>query len=71
MIDSHNSLRDDFETSTPQMNAAVATVISTPGVFDARRTCGGFGGCSVTLADANLKIEGWQVRAVAVPTQLD
>jgi len=42
MIDSHNSLRDDFETSTPQMNAAVATAISTPGVFDARMTGGGF-----------------------------
>ena len=58
MIDGHNSLRDDFETSTPQMNAATATAISTQGVLGARMTGGSFGGCIVTLSDVNSKIEG-------------
>ena len=71
MIESHNSLDHDFETSTPQMNSAVAAAISQPGVFGARMTGGGFGGCIVILADAASKIDGWQVRAVAGATQLD
>jgi len=50
------SKRNDFETSTPQTNAAVATVISTPGVFGARMRGDGFGGCIVILPDANSKI---------------
>jgi galactokinase len=71
MIDSHDSLHSDFETSTPQMNSAVAAAVGTPGVFGARMTGGGFGGCIVILADAGSKINGWQVRAVAGATQLD
>ena len=71
MIESHNSLDHDFETSTPQMNSAVAAAISQPGVYGARMTGGGFGGCIVILADAASKIDGWQVRAVAGATQLD
>ena len=71
MIESYDSLDHDFETSTPQMNSAVAAAISQPGVFGARMTGGGFGGCIVILADAASKIDGWQVRAVAGATQLD
>ena len=71
MIESHNSLDHDFETSTPQMNSAVAAAISQPGVYGARMTGGGFGGCIVILADAAAKIDGWQVCAVAGATQLD
>ena len=71
MIESHNSLDHDFETSTPQMNSAVAAAISQPGVYGARMTGGGFGGCIVILADAASKIDGWQVCAVAGATQLD
>lgn len=71
MIDSHNSLDHDFETSTPQMNAAVASAITQTGVFGARMTGGGFGGCIVILADATAKIDGWQVRAVDAASQLD
>ena len=53
------------------MNSAVAAAISQPGVYGARMTGGGFGGCIVILADAASKIDGWQVRAVAGATQLD
>ena len=71
MIESHNSLDRDFETSTPQMNSAVAAATSQPGVFGARMTGGGFGGCIVILADASAKVDGWQVRAVNAASQLD
>jgi galactokinase len=71
MIESHNSLDSDFETSTPQMNSAVVSAIAQPGVFGARMTGGGFGGCIVILADAAAKVDGWQVRAVAAASQID
>ncbi len=47
----HESLRDDFETSTPAMDAAVERLMHTPGVFGARMTGGGFGGCVVALCE--------------------
>jgi galactokinase len=71
MTESHNSLDSDFETSTSQMNAAVESAIAQPGVFGARMTGGGFGGCIVILADANAKIDGWQVRAVNAASHTD
>ena len=71
MIESHNSLDHDFETSTPQMNAAVAAALSQPGAFGARMTGGGFGGCIVILADATANLDGWQVRAVNAASQID
>jgi len=71
MIESHNSLDRDFETSTPQMNNAVAVAIAQPGVFGARMTGGGFGGCIVILADITAKVDGWQVRAVNAASQIE
>jgi galactokinase len=71
MIESHNSLDGDFETSTPQMNSAVAAAIAQPGVFGARMTGGGFGGCIVILADITAKVDGWQVRAVNAASQIE
>ncbi len=61
---SHNSLRDLYETSTPAMDAAVATLTHTPGVYGARMTGGGFGGCVVALAQPGAVSDGWVVRAV-------
>jgi galactokinase len=71
MIESHNSLDHDFQTSTPQMNNAVESAIAQPGVFGARMTGGGFGGCIVILADATAKVDGWQVRAVNAASQIN
>ena len=71
MIESHNSLRDDFETSTPQMDSAVEQACSQPGVFGARMTGGGFGGCIVILADASSDCPGWCLRPVGPATQLE
>ncbi len=65
MVQSHASLRDLYKTSTPTMDAAVAEVCATPGVFGARMTGGGFGGCLVALTEPGALLSGWIVRAVA------
>lgn len=64
MVASHESLRDLYETSTPAMDAAVAALMNTPGVFGARMTGGGFGGCVVALAEPGAVTSGWVVQAV-------
>ena len=67
MVESHRSLRDDYATSTPEMDAAVEDLVGTPGVYGARMTGGGFGGCVVALVDPAIAsdIDGWVVRPVA------
>jgi galactokinase len=52
MGESHTSLRDDFEVSTPGLDSLVGALTATPGVFGARLTGAGFGGCVVALAAA-------------------
>jgi galactokinase len=64
VTDGHRSLRDDFEVSTPAMDAAVERLIATPGVFGARMTGGGFGGCVVALCAPGTDVGGWSVRSV-------
>jgi galactokinase len=52
MYESHRSLRDDFEVSAPELDTLVqlaADIGEAGGVFGARMTGGGFGGCTVTL----------------------
>lgn len=61
MVGSHHSLARDFETSTPEMDAAVEAAINTPGVFGARMTGGGFGGCIVALCEPSSPLAGWHV----------
>ena len=51
MVESHNSLRDDYNTSTSQMDKLVADLAAVKGVWGARMTGGGFGGCVVALAE--------------------
>lgn len=53
MRGSHVSLRDDFEVTVDEIDVAFETV-STQGVFGARMTGGGFGGCVIALAPAGL-----------------
>ena len=71
MVQSHNSLRDLFETSTPAMDAAVRTLVATPGVFGARMTGGGFGGCVVALTEPGALATGWVVHPVAGAAMID
>ncbi len=52
MNESHDSLRDDFEVSCKELDTVVEIARSTPGVYGARMTGAGFGGCAVALVDA-------------------
>lgn len=52
MLDSHRSMRDDFEISTAELDAAVETAAKS-GALGARMTGGGFGGSAVALVKVN------------------
>jgi len=52
MNDSHDSLRDLYEVSSPELDLLVDVARSTEGVLGSRMTGAGFGGCTVTLAHA-------------------
>lgn len=51
MYESHESLRDLYEVSCPELDAAVEIARGTPGVFGARMTGAGFGGCTINLVN--------------------
>lgn len=51
MLESHASLRDDYEVSCKELDALVAVASTTEGVYGARMTGGGFGGCAIALID--------------------
>lgn len=48
LTQSHNSLRDDFEVTVPEVNTAVNAAIRA-GAYGARMIGGGFGGCVIAL----------------------
>ena len=50
MQESHASLRDDYEVSAPELDFLVEQAMTIRGVYGARMTGGGFGGCIVALA---------------------
>ncbi len=50
--ESHASLRDSFEASTPEIDLLVELANAAPGAIGARLTGGGFGGCTVNLVEA-------------------
>jgi galactokinase len=49
MNESHDSLRDDFEVSSKELNEMVECALGTDGCLGARMTGAGFGGCAVAL----------------------
>ncbi len=61
---SHRSLSDDFAVSTATMDRAVHDMLDRPGVFGARMTGGGFGGCVVALCRPDADVPGNRVRSV-------
>lgn len=63
-IDSHASLRDDFEVSTPELDALIERLCTTRGVYGARLTGAGFGGCVVALCRPGAAVDGWRLTAV-------
>jgi galactokinase len=58
---SHRSLRDDYEVSTPTLDALVDELCALEGVHGARLTGAGFGGCVVALAEPWVQLPGWEV----------
>jgi galactokinase len=50
LVASHESMRDDFEISVPELDLAVATTVE-HGAVGARMTGGGFGGAAIALVD--------------------
>lgn len=71
MRESHASLSHNFSVSTPQMDSVVNEICDIPGVFGARMTGGGFGGCVVAMCQPGTNIDGWLVRPVAAASRLD
>jgi galactokinase len=53
MLASHESLRRDYEVSCAELDLCVEIASAVPGVYGARMTGGGFGGCTVNLVAAN------------------
>ncbi len=54
MQESHISMRDLFDISSPALNAMVEAASAAPGCYGARMTGGGFAGCAVALVDRAL-----------------
>jgi len=52
MAASHESLRDDYEVSCRELDAMVEIAGRQQGVYGARMTGGGFGGCTINFVDA-------------------
>ena len=48
-VASHRSMQHDYEISCEEIDFLVDTAIGLPGVYGARMTGGGFGGCTVNL----------------------
>jgi galactokinase len=71
MTESHASLAADYEVTTEALDALAARLGSVPGVFGARMTGAGFGGCVVALARPGALGEGWRVRAVGGARMLE
>jgi galactokinase len=52
MAASHESMRDDYEISCRELDVMVEIAGRQRGVYGARMTGGGFGGCTINLVDA-------------------
>jgi galactokinase len=62
MAESHASLRDDYEVSSPALDAMVEIASAQPGCWGARMTGAGFGGCAVALLERDAaEAAGWSI----------
>jgi galactokinase len=52
LVASHCSLQTDYEVSCEELDFLVDVAMSVPGVFGARMTGGGFGGCTVNFVES-------------------
>ncbi len=51
LLESHESLRDLFEVSSPALDQIVEAALESQGCYGARMTGAGFGGCAVALVE--------------------
>lgn len=58
MVESHNSLRDDYEVAGVELDTAVEEALKQEGVIGARMTGAGFGGCAVSIVKTD-KVENF------------
>jgi len=63
MIESHSSMRDDFEITVPGLDHLVADAVKL-GAVGARMTGGGFGGCIVACVEKT-KLDDWTAALLA------
>ena len=63
-VESHRSLQHDYEVSCAELDFLVDSALSVDGVYGARMTGGGFGGCTVNLLRAEA-VAGFRERIVA------
>lgn len=56
MVESHMSLKSDFEVSCDELDVLVKAAADTEGVLGSRMTGGGFGGCTVTMVCKKLHV---------------
>jgi galactokinase len=68
MTEGHSSLSSHFGSSTSQMDEMVDQMNTVPGVYGARMTGGGFGGCIVALCTPTSELDGWHVTPSGPPT---
>ena len=57
MGESHQSLRDDYQVSCPELDLMVDLASKHSGVYGSRMTGGGFGGCTVNVVDRAVAAE--------------
>jgi galactokinase len=61
MAESHRSLREDYEVSCRELDVLVEIASACEGVYGARMTGGGFGGCTINLVRSD-SVESFQSR---------
>jgi galactokinase len=64
MRESHTSLRDDFQVSCAELDTMVELATQVDGVYGARMTGGGFGGCTINLVKSQ-NVETFKNRVLA------
>lgn len=67
MIESHQSMRDDFEITVPEIDDLVASAVGF-GALGARMTGGGFGGCIVACVPS-VALDSWREQLLAKHTE--
>jgi galactokinase len=71
MLESHASLRDDYQVSCQELDFLVDAAMKIDGVYGSRMTGGGFGGCTVTLLRADAAAAFEEQISAAYQAQFD